>query len=169
MGLLVMKLFSLLPLLGLAAARNIRIDQIEYGFCEGADESVGSPDIIDVQPFPVVVATGETITLTIQLTMAEGHEIPPGATVSLKIKKEGIVDIPLPCLDYFPDGQECTLPLGPGVYGGGKENPLTVTLPEIPSIIADLLAAGTYYASATVKTADGADWTCGYVRLALTS
>ena len=64
--------------------------------------------------------------------MADGHEIPPGATVSLKIKKEGIVDIPLPCLeidgahlgscdydaqyllttysdflcpDYFPDGQ----------------------------------------------------------------
>merc|ERR1719427_2510535 len=70
-----MKLFSLLPLLGLAAARNIRIDQIEYGFCEGADESVGSPDIIDVQPFPVVVATGETITLTIQVTSMAAHDV----------------------------------------------------------------------------------------------
>merc|ERR1739838_359249 len=178
MGLLVMKLFSLLPLLVLAAARNIRIDQIEYGFCEGADESVGSPDIIDVQPFPVVVATGETVTLTVQLTMADGHDIPLPC-LEIDGAHLGSCDYDaqylLPtysdflCPDYFPDGQECMLPLGPGVYGGGKENPLTITLPEIPSIIADLLAAGTYYASATLKTADGADWTCGYVRLALTS
>merc|ERR1712038_2233358 len=49
------------------------------------------------------------------------------------------------CPDYFPAGQDCKLPLNPGVYGGGE--PLVLgPLPEIPSIIGDLLASGTYYA-----------------------
>ena len=69
------------------------------------------------------------------------------------------------CPTYVPDGQECALPLGPGQYGGG--DPLVVTLPEIPSIIGDLLASGTYYAQATVKLADGSDMTCIWVRVQL--
>ena len=40
---------------------------------------------------------------------------------------------------YFPPGQACKLPLGPGVYGGG--DPIVVTLPDsIPDLIVDLLA-----------------------------
>ena len=54
-----------------------------------------------------------------------------------------------------------------GVYGGGP--PFSLTLPTIPPIIADLLATGTYYASATVKGPDGADWTCGYARIEITT
>merc|ERR1711887_521048 len=123
--------------------------------------------------------------------MNEGHQIPVGSTASVVVKKEGIIDIPIPCLEvepgvhlgscdydgdallalfadtlcptYFPDGQECKLPMNPGVYGGG--DPLVLTLPEIPSIIAELLASGTYYADATITLADGTQMACVWVRL----
>ena len=67
------------------------------------------------------------------------------------------------CPAYFPEGQECMLPLNAGVYGGG--DPLVLTLPEIPSIIGDLLASGTFYADATITLADGTEMACIYVRL----
>merc|ERR1719290_938771 len=84
----------------------------------------------------------ETITLQVAITLNE--PVPVGSSIELKIKKEGIVDIPFPCLNiddlhigsctydgdellatasdflcptYVPDGQECALPLGPGQYG----------------------------------------------------
>merc|ERR1711909_114992 len=58
------------------------------------------------------------------------------------------------------------LPLNPGVYGGGE--PLVLgPLPEIPSIIGDLLASGTYYADATITLADGTQMACLYVRVEL--
>ena len=69
------------------------------------------------------------------------------------------------CPAYFPAGQECMLPLNGGVYGGG--DPLVLTVPEIPSIIGDLLASGTYYADATITLADGTVMACIYVRVQL--
>merc|ERR1711915_104784 len=45
---------------------------------------------------------------------------------------------------------------------------LTVTLPEIPGILVDLLASGTYYADATVNYADGSEMTCIYLRVEIT-
>merc|ERR1719427_1269578 len=164
-----MKVFAILACVALASARNIKVDQLEYGFCDGS-----------VEPFPVVIATGETISLSVQLTLNE--PVPVGAQVSLKIKKEGVIPIPFPCLeidglhlgsctydgdhllelaaeglcpDYFPEGQECKLPLNPGVYGGG--DPIVLTVPEIPALIAELLASGTYYADATITLADGTE------------
>ena len=71
------------------------------------------------------------------------------------------------CPTYFPDGQDCKLPLNPGVYGGGE--PLVLgPLPEIPGIIGDLLASGTYYADATITLADGTQMACLYVRVEVT-
>ena len=69
------------------------------------------------------------------------------------------------CPDYFPEGQECKLPLNPGVYGGG--DPLVLTVPEIPALIAELLASGTYYADATITLADGTEMACIYIRVEL--
>merc|ERR1712025_239257 len=57
---------------------------------------MGSLDNISVEPFPLVIATGEDITLNVQITLNE--PIPAGATVSLKIKREGLIPIPIPCL-----------------------------------------------------------------------
>ena len=71
------------------------------------------------------------------------------------------------CPTYFPDGQECALPLNPGTYGG--DPPIVLTLPEIPAIIAELLASGTYYAEATISLADGTQMACLFVRVEVTA
>merc|ERR1711936_1339849 len=175
---IIMKVFAaLLACAAMVSARNLKLDELEVGFCDGANSDVLSLDNISVEPFPLVIATGADITLNVQITLNE--PIPAGATVSLKIKREGLIPIPIPCLPigdisigscdydgdellastsdflcptYFPDGQDCMLPL---------------TLPEIPGILVDLLAAGTYYADATVKYADGSEMTCLYIRVEL--
>merc|ERR1712112_725654 len=69
------------------------------------------------------------------------------------------------CTDYFPEGQACGLPLGPGMYGG--DPPLVLEVPEIPAIIGDLLGSGTYYAIATITTPEGATFACIYIRVEL--
>ena len=48
-------------------------------------------------PFPVSLAEGSTLTISGFLTIAE--ELPVGATVTLDIVKEGLIDLPIPCLD----------------------------------------------------------------------
>merc|ERR1711953_889252 len=179
-----MKLIVLLSTIVLVSAKSIRIDQLEYGFCEGADTSLGSIDAVDVQPFPVEVKTGGNVTISATLSLAT--TVPAGAKVALNITKEGIVDLPFPCspifpigsceyeaddlLDKFsdilcpahvPEGQTCATPLNPGTYGG--DPPLTFQFPWIPSIWDS--PRGTYYAEATIKNSDGNPMTCLYVRV----
>merc|ERR1711955_129918 len=177
----IMKVFAtLLACAAMVSARNLKLDELEVGFCDGANSDVLSLDNISVEPFPLVIATGEDITLNVQITLNE--PIPAGASVSLKIKREGLIHITIGscdydgdellasasdflCPTYFPNGQDCMLPLNPGFYG--STDSLTLTLPEIPGILVDLLAAGTYYADATVKYADGSEMTCLYIRVEL--
>merc|ERR1712168_1714566 len=171
-----MKLIVFLATIVLVSAKSIKIDQLEYGSCDGADTSVGTIDAVDVQPFPVEVKTGATVTIS--------------ATVTLNIVKEGLVDLPIPCLEidglhigscsydadylitkfsdflcpaHVPDGQACATPLNPGTYGG--DPPIEVVIPEIPDLIAGFLASGTYYADATITNPDGTQMTCLYVRI----
>merc|ERR1711994_543663 len=182
-----MKLIVLLATIVLVSAKSIKIDQLEYGFCEGADSSVGSVDAADVQPFPVEVKTGAAVTISASLSLTA--TVPAGAKVALNIVKEGIVDLPIPCLEieglhvgsceygadylldkfsdflcpaHVPEGQACATPLNPGTYGG--EPPIEVVIPEIPDILVDLIGAGTYKAKATIKLEDGTEMTCIYVR-----
>merc|ERR1712073_86096 len=83
------------------------------------------------------------------------------AKVALNIVKEGVVDLPIPCLEieglhvgsceydadhllnkfsdflcpaHVPEGQACATPLNPGMYGG--EPAIEVVIPDIPDIIA---------------------------------
>merc|ERR1719348_1318515 len=155
--------------LAAASAKSFSIRSFEYGFCAGA-----------------------AVSLQVLITLLE--EIPAGAGVSVKIKKDGLIDIPIPCLDidgisigscdydggellaaaadflcptYVPEGQACALPLGTGQYGG--QEPLSVVLPELPALIVDLLASGTYEASATVNYADGSQMTCIQAKIDVTS
>merc|ERR1711874_796194 len=86
-----MKLIVFLATVVLVSAKSIKIDQLEYGFCEGADTSVGTIDAADVQPFPVEVKTGATVTIA--------ATVQTGSTVSLNIIKEGLIDLPIPCLE----------------------------------------------------------------------
>ena len=69
--------------------------RLEVLFADGSAEP-GTIDVATVDPFPIVLATGETISLSVQLTLNE--PIPVGAQVSIKIKKEGIIPIPFPCI-----------------------------------------------------------------------
>merc|ERR1711970_475766 len=183
-----MKLIVFLATIVLVSAKSIKIDQLEYGFCDGADTSVGSIDAADVQPFPVEVKTGATVTISATLTLSA--VVQTGSTVSLNIVKEGIVDLPIPCLEidglhigscsydadylitkfsdflcpaHVPDGQSCATPLNPGTYGG--EPPIEVEIPEIPDILVDLIGAGTYQAKAKILLEDGSEMTCLYVRV----
>ena len=60
------------------------------------------------------------------------------------------------CPGEVPEGQECKLPLNPGLYGG---NGMDLTLPpELPAILN--LAAGTYYGKAIVTQGDKAEYAC---------
>merc|ERR1711942_344700 len=183
-----MKLIVFLATIVLVSAKSIKIDQLEYGFCDGADTSVGSIDAADVQPFPVEVKTGATVTISATLTLSA--VVQTGSTVSLNIVKEGIVDLPIPCLEidglhigscsydadylltkfsdflcpaHVPDGQACATPLNPGTYGGG--DPIVVEIPEIPDIIAGFLGSGEYHASATVTNPDNSMMTCIQIKV----
>ena len=69
---------------------------VYYCFADGSAEPA-TIDTATVEPFPIVVATGETITLSVQITLNE--VVPAGAQVSLKIKKEGLIPVPIPCLE----------------------------------------------------------------------
>ena len=70
---------------------------LKYFHVEGADSSVGSVDAADVQPFPVEVKTGATVTISATLSLTA--TVPAGAKVALNIVKEGVVDLPIPCLE----------------------------------------------------------------------
>merc|ERR1712000_360642 len=186
-----MKFLCLFALVAAASARNLKpkLDDLEYGFCAGSPTPATLTAAVD--PFPVVISTGETITLSVSIDLAE--TVPVGTQVSLKIKREGIIDIPFPCLEidglhigscdydgdyllntdsatdtlcpnYFPEGQACNLPLNPGMYGG--DPPIVIEVPEIPDIIGGLLGSGTYYAEATLTTG-GSTFACIYIRVEL--
>merc|ERR1719370_40043 len=164
--------------------------ELEYGFCEGSPEPL-TLDIVSVEPFPMLLHEGATITLEFQITLKE--EIPSGTWAHLNLTMEGVVPMEVPCLDthhdfpigscdydldalflagsdflcpsYVPEGQECSLPLGPGVYGGG--DPLVLgPIESIPDILLPFLK-GTVRAEATVTDASGATVACVYVRAAV--
>jgi hypothetical protein len=90
-----MKSLVFLSLLALTAGRKIQVWELQYGFCAGAPEPFSNDEVV-VEPYPLVVQTGATLHLAIGITMKE--PIPVGATATLKIIKDGFIDIPLPCI-----------------------------------------------------------------------
>ncbi len=91
-----MKSLVFLSLLALTAGRKIQVRELQYGFCAGAPEPFSIDEVV-VEPYPVVVQTGATLHLAIGITLMD--PIPVGATATLKIIKDGFIDIPLPCID----------------------------------------------------------------------
>ena len=62
----------------------------------------GSPepftfDVMSVDPFPILVQNGATLSIAIQITLNE--EVPVGTQVALNMVLEGIIPIKIPCLD----------------------------------------------------------------------
>merc|ERR1712123_473955 len=94
---------------------------------------------------PVVLETGEIVTIFLSIDLKES--LPEGTQVEIKLKKEGFISLPIPCIDagdgnmigscdydvqaildglnelggcpddYLPEGQSCSLPMAPGSYG----------------------------------------------------
>merc|ERR1711944_397892 len=105
---------------------------------------------LNVSPYPVKVAEGESITIDGQFTLKQ--TVVTGSKLKLKLKgKTTFGLLPIPCLpinedlaasgaceQFLPEGQECSLPLNPGIYAGGDE-PLVLTLPAIPDILIPIL------------------------------
>jgi len=143
----------------------------------------------DVSPMPIILEEGENITLFLEVDLKE--PLPEGAIVEIDLKKEGWIDLPIPCIDAgdgnmvgscdydvgeilagmdavgcpteeFPEGQGCALPLSPGVYGG--EPALVITVPAIDPTIGGLLSNGKFYGQIKFKV-DGATWACIWARL----
>jgi hypothetical protein len=72
---------------------------------------------------------------------------------------------PVLCPDHFPEGQDCALPLLPGVYGGGE--PLVIgPIESVPDLLLPFLQ-GTIYAEAHVANAAGDELVCIWVRAAI--
>merc|ERR1712241_753959 len=173
---------ALVLLAAVAAAKSFNPRSFTYGFCEGAEQPL-TIEALTVLPDPLVLATGAEITLQVLINLLE--EVPPGTQAKVSIKKDALIDIPIPCIPldgisigtcdydvqellnlaadflcptYVPEGQACSLPLGPGMYGG--QDPLTVVLGDLPSLIVDLIASGTYKAVITIVLPDGSEMTC---------
>jgi hypothetical protein len=90
-----MRSLVFLSLLALAAGRKIQTRELQYGFCEGANQPFSIDEVV-LEPYPVVVESGANIHLGIGITLNEA--IPVGSTATLKIVKLGLIDIPLPCI-----------------------------------------------------------------------
>jgi len=180
----------LLAAIAVASAKSFNVRSFEYGFCDGAAEPL-TIDALSVLPDPLVLATGAEINLQVLLTLLE--PLPVGAKIKVNMQKDGLINIPIPCINvgeisigtceydgqelldlageflcptYVPEGQACTLPLGPGQYGG--QEPISIVLPELPSLIIDLLASGTYELKITALLADGSEMTCIQAKVDLT-
>merc|ERR1712098_817277 len=137
----IMKVLALILLVSAVSAKNIRIQllapptELEHGYCKGSPEPADL-DKLSIDPFPIMIGNGLTETLELQVTLKE--EIAKGAQVHLDAKLEGIIPIPIPCVeinglhigscdydadhllnladpilcpDHFPEGQACALPL----------------------------------------------------------
>ena len=91
-----MKFLVLAASLALVSAKSIKIDQIEYGFCPDAAQP-GTIDAVEVTPFPISLAEGSTLSILATLTLND--VVPAGAKVALKIEKEGLLPLPIPCLE----------------------------------------------------------------------
>ena len=63
---------------------------------EGSPEPA-SIDNISVEPFPILIQNGATVTLNVQIPLNE--PLPAGASVALDLVLEGIIPIKIPCLD----------------------------------------------------------------------
>ena len=50
-----------------------------------------------MDPFPIQLHSGASLSILAQLTLNE--VVPAGAKVSLNLKKEGLIPLPIPCLE----------------------------------------------------------------------
>merc|ERR1711970_564034 len=148
----------------LRLAASPTADNVEYGFCEGSPEPA-SIDNISVEPFPILIQNGATVTLNVQIPCLDINGISLGSCTYPGDELLAVAETAGICPQYFPEGQACALPLNPGVYGGG--DPLTLgPIESIPDILLPFLK-GTINAEASFVLADGSLFACGFAKFAV--
>ena len=101
---------SLLLALALVSGVRTEGEGVEHGLCPGSPQAL-TIDTLSVQPYPVTLAEGTTVSISVQVTTTE--ELPAGSTISFDAKKESIINIPIPCLDIpNPNGSGELIPVG---------------------------------------------------------
>merc|ERR1712121_365616 len=147
--------------LAIAAPKGLRLGQdIVWEWCgEGRPIDITQ---LTVEPYPVVVADGATITAAITIEILE--VVPVGTQISVKIVKEALCGDKYTPGGYFPAGQECKLPLQPGTYGG--KDPIVVTLPTLPDIILPF-THGKFHADLKALHEDGSEIGCAKIHVEL--
>merc|ERR1712126_318319 len=154
MGNVKMKFLIILSPAAVSQARNIHLRALDYGFCAADTPQPLSINVATVDPFPIPVAGGAVVNVDVEFDLLE--TCPAGTSVSLKMVHQGLIDIPIPCIEVD------TMHLGSCEYGIDHllelgADYLCPTVPEIPSIIGDLLASGTYRIEADFLLEDGSE------------
>merc|ERR1712126_15512 len=78
------------------SAKPRKLKELEYGTCEGSN-SVLDFNTIMVDPYPLQIHSGKDLTLQVPLGLQE--VVPEGVQISLKLKKLGLIPLPIPCLE----------------------------------------------------------------------
>ena len=78
-------------------ARHAILKELQYGFCDGAGQPLSIDELV-VEPYPVEVHSGAVIHLALGLTLDE--VIPAGSRLRVKMFKDLLVDVPIPCITY---------------------------------------------------------------------
>merc|ERR1719516_937019 len=89
--------FLVLCLGSLAAARNINLKAFEIDFCEASNPQPLSINVPTIEPFPIPVVSGTEVNVDVEFDLLE--TCPVGTTVKLDMVLQGLINIPIPCLE----------------------------------------------------------------------
>ena len=79
---------------------------IKFNLSDGSPEPF-TLDLFGIAPFPIWVQTGALVTVAAQITLEEVIDV--GAKVSFNIVMEGLIPIPIPCLDLSDLGVDTSI------------------------------------------------------------
>ena len=81
---------------------SLEKNDIPFSICDAAATNQYVNNLtVSVQPNPIVIKPAKQISLDIGLDLLK--EIPIGSRISLKLKKDDWIDIPIPCLKVCHD------------------------------------------------------------------
>ena len=158
-------------------------ENLQYGFCEGAERPLYLA-YINVQPWPVILSAGESLHILAHIYL--NNTIREGSNVTLDITKTSAGQtVAVPCVNttwgplgscqydgdtftnkrfpqFFcgPDATECHLPILPGHYGQPYDKPYNFTVNENFTTDMDWFLSGIFNIKLTVLNSDGSEFTC---------
>ena len=178
-------LLLLLLLPGQRLSSQEEEDNLQYGFCEGANRPMYL-EYINIQPWPVILSAGETLQILAHIhlksTIGEGSQVIVEMSKTTSSQSVAVPCVnttqwgPLGSCQYQGDDfteqffhhffcpqlgpeEPCSLPILPGHYGCWYDDPYIVTLPNI-TLDMDWFLTGIFNIKLTVLNSDGSEFTC---------